>query len=166
MDGVNDLKKMGEKSESYYLDNDFRCSEAVLRVIWENFKTGLPEEIVSLATGFPHGVGGAGCICGALAGGTMALGMFFGRSVAKEDDKLKKNMELSNELHKIFKTNHKVTCCKILIKKLTYGSPEHRQQCARFVKEVTEETAKIIIREKGANIVKDGASGSPGPAGQ
>jgi C_GCAxxG_C_C family probable redox protein len=81
---------MGEKSENYYLANDFRCSEAVLRVIWENFKTDLPEEIVSLATGFPHGVGGSGCICGALAGGTMALGMFFGRSAAGEEDKLKK----------------------------------------------------------------------------
>ena len=154
MDVMSDLQKMREKSGRYYLDNDFRCSEAVLKVIWEHFKNDLPEDIVSLATGFPHGVGGSGCICGALAGGTMALGMFFGRSVAKEDDKLKKNMELSNELHNIFKKNHKVTCCRILIKKLTYGSPEHRQQCARFVEEVTEETAKIIIREKGENILK------------
>ena len=151
---MSDLQKMREKSRNYYLDNDFRCSEAVLKVIWENFNTGLPEDIVSLATGFPHGVGGSGCICGALAGGTMALGMFFGRSVAKEDDKLIKNMELSKELHNIFKKNHKVTCCRILIKKLTYGSPEHRQQCARFVEEVTEETANIIIREKGVNILK------------
>ena len=154
MDVTSDVQKMREKSGSYYLDNDFRCSESVLKVIWEKFKTELPEEIVSLATGFPHGVGGSGCICGALVGGTMALGMFFGRSVAKEDDKLKKSMELSNELHNIFKKNHKVTCCRVLIKKLTYGSPEHRQQCARFVEEVTEETAKIIIREKGETILK------------
>ena len=96
----------------------------------------------------------------------MALGMFFGRSVAKEDDKLKKSMELSNELHNIFKKNHKVTCCRVLIKKLTYDSPEHRQQCARFVEEVTEETAKIIIREKGANSLRGGAPGGRGPAGQ
>ena len=138
MDVTSDVQKMREKSKRYYLDNAFRCSEAVLKVLWENFKTELPEEIVSLATGFPHGVGGSGCICGALAGGTIALGMFFGRSVAKEDDKLKKNMELSKELHNIFKKNHKVTCCRILIKKLTYGSPEHRQQCARFAGEVTD----------------------------
>jgi C_GCAxxG_C_C family probable redox protein len=84
----------------------------------------------------------------------MALGMFFGRSAAKEDDKVKKTAELSNELHNIFKTNHKVTCCRVLVKKVTYGSPEHRQQCARIVGELTEETAKIIIREKGADILK------------
>ena len=156
---MSDLQKMREKSESYYLAGDFRCSEAVLKVIWENFKTELPEDIVSLATGFPHGVGDSGCLCGALSGGTMALGMFFGRSVAKEDDKVKKAMKLTNELHKIFKENHKVTCCRVLTKKLTYGSPEHRQQCAQFVGEVIEETAKIIIREKGASILKSCASG-------
>ncbi|MCW8799921.1 MAG: hypothetical protein OQK71_03230 [Desulfobacter sp.] len=29
-----------------YMDEDFRCSEAMLRVIWENLKTELPEEAV------------------------------------------------------------------------------------------------------------------------
>ena len=119
----------------------------------ENFKTELPEDIVSLASAFAHGLGGSGCICGALAGGTMALGMFFGRSEAKEDDKVKKAKELSNELHNIFKKNHKVPCCRVLTKKVTHGSPEQKQQCARNTGEVTGETAKIIIREKGANIL-------------
>jgi C_GCAxxG_C_C family probable redox protein len=154
MDVTSALQKMRDKAGSYYLAGYFGCSETVLKVIMENFKTELPEDIVSLATGFRHGVGGSGCICGALSGGTMALGMFFGRSAPKEDDKVKKAMELSNELINIFKANHKVTCCRVLIKKVTYGSPEHRQQCARFVQEVTQETAKIIIREKGATIFK------------
>ena len=154
MDVTSELQKMREKAESYYMAGDFYCSETVLKVICENFATELPDDIVSLASAFPHGVGGSGCICGALVGGTMCLGMFFGRSAAKEDDKVKKTCELSNELHNIFKKNHKVTCCRVLIKKVTYGSPEHRQQCARYAGEMTEETAKIIIREKGEHILK------------
>jgi len=153
VDVMSDVQKIREKAEKYYLEGDFGCSETVLKLILENFKNDMPEEIVSLATGFRHGVGGSGCICGALSGGTMALGLFFGRSAAKEDDKVKKAMALSKELHDIFKKNHKITCCRILIKKLTYGSPEHRQQCARFVGEVIEETAKIIIRELGEGIL-------------
>lgn len=149
---TSDLQKMREKAENYYLAGDYHCSETVLKVILENFKTGLPEEILSLATGFPRGGGGAGCICGALAGGTMALGMIFGGSKAKEDDK--KALELSHELHKIFKEKHKVACCRVLTKKVVHGSPEQRQQCARFSGEITEETARIIIREKGADILK------------
>jgi len=154
MDVTSELQKMREKAESYYMSRDFGCSETVLKVILENFKTELPEDIVSLASGFPHGVGGAGCMCGALAGGTMALGMIFGRSAAKDIDKVKKTMELSLELHNLFKDKHKVTCCRVLTKKVEHGSPEHIQQCARFAGEVTEETAKIIIREKGADILK------------
>jgi C_GCAxxG_C_C family probable redox protein len=125
-----------------------------LKVICEHFATELPEDVVSLASAFAHGVGGSGCICGALVGGTMALGMFFGRSEAKEDDKIKKAKELSHELHDLFKKNHKVPCCRILTKNVTHGSPEQKQQCARIVGEVTEEAAKIIIREKGTNVLK------------
>ena len=154
MDVTSELQKMREKAESYYMAGDFYCSETVLKVICENFATELPDDIVSLASAFPHGVGGSGCICGALVGGTMCLGMFFGRSAAKEDDKVKKAMELSNELHNLFKKKLKAACCRVLTKNLERGSPEHKRQCARIAGRVTEETAKIIIREKGANILK------------
>jgi len=158
VDAMTHVKKIREKAESYYLEGDFGCSETVLKLILENFKNDMPEEILSMTTGFRHGIGGSGCLCGALSGGTMALGLFFGRSAPKEEEKVNNVMKLSKELHGIFKMNHKITCCRILIKKLTYGSPEHRQQCARFVGEVIEETAKIIIREKGADILKGGAA--------
>jgi C_GCAxxG_C_C family probable redox protein len=154
MDVTSELQKMREKAESYYMAGDFYCSEAVLKVICEHFATELPEDIVSLASAFPHGVGGSGCICGALVGGTMCLGMFFGRSTAKEDVKVKKAMELSRELHDLFKKKLKVPCCRVLTKNVVHGSPEHKAQCARIAGRVTEETAKIIIREKGIDILR------------
>jgi hypothetical protein len=45
-------------------------------------------------------------------------------------------------------------CCRVLTKNVTHGSPEHKQQCAPIAGRVTEETAKIIIREKGKSILK------------
>ena len=36
-----------------------------------------------MASGFPVGIGGSGCTCGAIAGGIMALGMVFGRKRSK-----------------------------------------------------------------------------------
>jgi C_GCAxxG_C_C family probable redox protein len=154
MDAETDLKKMREKAEGYYMAGDFYCSETVLKVIHEHFKTGLPADIVSLASPFPHGVGGSGCVCGALVGGSMALGMIFGRTAAKDNEKVKKSMELSHELHDIFKGKQKATCCRVLTRNVEHGSPEHMQQCAQRAALVTEETAKIIIREKGADILR------------
>jgi C_GCAxxG_C_C family probable redox protein len=119
MDVASELQKMREEAESYYSAGDFHCSETVLKVICEHFETELPDAVVSLASAFPRGLGGAGCICGALVGGTMALGMFFGRSAVREEDKAKKAMELSRELHDAFKTKLKSTCCRVLTKKLS-----------------------------------------------
>jgi hypothetical protein len=41
------LRNMHERAESCYPAGDFFCSETVLKVIHENSKTGIPEEIVS-----------------------------------------------------------------------------------------------------------------------
>jgi C_GCAxxG_C_C family probable redox protein len=89
----------------------------------------------------------------------MALGMIFGRSVAKDDDKVKKAMELSQELHNAFKGKHKATCCRVLTRNVEKGSPEHLEQCAERAGFATEETAKIIIREKGAGSLKQKEEG-------
>ena len=38
----------------------------------------IPAKAVKMASGFPVGMGTAGCACGALSGGIMALGLKFG----------------------------------------------------------------------------------------
>jgi len=76
----------------------------------------------------------------------MAIGMFFGRTEAK-DTKVKKTMELAKELHDTFKKQHKSMCCRVLTKDMELGSPVHMEQCIAFTGEVAEEAAKIILRE-------------------
>jgi C_GCAxxG_C_C family probable redox protein len=153
MDMAEILQKLHDRAERCYLEGDFHCAEVVVKVIHEYFTTGMPEGIWAMASGFPRGMGGSGCLCGTVAGSTMALGMFFGRTEAK-DEKVTKAMELAHELHDTFKGKHKVTCCRVLTKNLEFGSPEHLAQCARFAAEMTVETAKIIIREKGEDVLK------------
>ena len=85
------------------------------------FDAGMPETIWNLASGLPGGIGGSGCVCGALAGGSMALGLFFGRK-GPEDREVPRSLALSRELHDIFKAKHKVACCRVLIKKFVVGS--------------------------------------------
>ena len=106
----------------------------------------ISDDIVAMASGFPVGMGGSGCTCGAVVGGIMSIGIFFGRSNAK-DTKVVKTMALSKELHDIFKEKHKCLCCRVLTKGMTLGSPEHMDQCVRITGEVAVEAAKIIVRE-------------------
>lgn len=43
------------------------------------------ENIVKMASGFPIGMGKEGCLCGAVSGGQMALGMVYGRTEGQTD---------------------------------------------------------------------------------
>lgn len=141
-----DFQKIRETAEKYYRDGDFYCSEAIVKTIKDEFKLDISDNVIAAASGFPVGMGGSGCTCGAVAGGIIALGLVFGRTVAK-DEKVNKIMALSNELHDLFKQRHKNLCCRVLTKGMTLGTPEHMKQCIFFTGEVAEEAARIIVRE-------------------
>lgn len=141
-----DLVKIRETAENYYRHGDYFCSEAIVKTIKDEFELNVPDEVIGMASGFPVGMGGAGCTCGAMVGGIMALGLFFGRTEPK-DEKVQKTMALSKELHDLFKKRHKRLCCRILTKGMELGSPTHMDQCVSFTGEVAEEVAKIILRE-------------------
>ena len=64
-------------AEEYYRSGQFYCSEATVKTFNEELGLGYPEEIIRLASGFPLGIGGAGCSCGAVTGGVMATVLGF-----------------------------------------------------------------------------------------
>ncbi len=140
------IKKIKEEAESLYRNGDFFCSEAIVSTIMKNFEIDMPEEMIAMASGFPVGIGKSKCVCGAVTGGIMCIGYFFGRTKGG-DSKVNKTLELANELQESFKNNHKVLCCRILTKGMDMGSGEHKAQCISFTGEMAGKTAEIIARE-------------------
>ncbi len=138
-----DLERIRKIAEDYYRNGDFYCSEAVVKTIIDEFQIDVSEDVIKMASGFPVGMGGMGCTCGALTGGVMAIGLVYGRSQGK-DPKVNKAMELSAKLYQIFCEHHKVSCCKVLTRGMEKGSPEHMEQCIAFTGEMAYEAAKII----------------------
>jgi len=147
------LTVIRDEAANHYLNGDFYCSEAIVAVIRKYLQVDMPIEAVAMASGFPIGVGGAQCLCGAVPGGVLCIGYFFGRTIPK-DTKVNKAMELSNELITFFKSKHKVPCCKVHVEGMELGSDVHKKQCASFTGEVAEKTAEIIVRELNIRISK------------
>jgi len=145
MNKVN-IAKIKEEAEQLYLNGDYYCSEAIVSIIRDYFAPDMPERVIAMGSGFPVGIGGSMCICGAVSGGVIVLGYFFGR-VSPKDTKVQKAMTVSKELHDYFQTNNKVLCCKILCNGLELGSQEQMEQCAKFTGEIAAKTAEIIARE-------------------
>lgn len=143
------VKKIQKDAEELFRGGFF-CSEAVVSAIRSNFELDIPEEVIAMASGFSVGIGRSKCLCGAVSGGVMALGIFFGRTVQK-DPKVEKNLEVAKELHDYFKeaNGKNALCCRILTKEFDMGKGEHKEQCIYFTGLVAAKVAEIVVREFG-----------------
>lgn len=146
------VKKIIEDAENNYRGGFF-CCEALMQAIRDNFELDVPEEVIAMSSGMSVGAGRSGCMCGALNGGILALGMFFGRTEPKgpQDPKVVKCMQLTNELHDWFReaNGKKAVCCRVLTREFDMGKGEHKPQCIRFTGMCAGKVAEIIIRELG-----------------
>lgn len=124
--------KVACEAEGLYRSGKMHCAEAALTALKNNFRPEIPDAIVQAAAGFGGG-SGTGCICGAVSGATMALGLIF-----PEDKKRVK--KLTQELHKWFKDSYGATCCKIVL-------ANHKGVCAELTGRVAGQTALLASRD-------------------
>ena len=143
------VAKIAKDAEDLFRGGFF-CSEAVVSSIRSNFEMDVPKEVIAMASGFPIGIGRSKCLCGAVSGGVMAIGLVFGRTVQK-DPQVEQTLLLSKELHDWFKeaNGKNALCCRILTKEFDMGAGEHKEQCIHFTGLVAGKVAEMIIREKG-----------------
>ena len=157
MNQTVNIKQVQYDAEELFRIGGFYCSEAIMSSIRKNIDPNMPEALISAASGFPIGVGRAKCMCGAVSGGVLALGYFFGRTSPSTitDPKSQKCMELAHELQESFRKNHKTLCCHIHVKGMDMQSGEHKKQCVAFTGEMAAKAAELIARELGTKLVYD-----------
>ncbi len=142
------LNGVQAKAEELFRSGTFFCSEAIVQTINEFLGKPYEEDVVKLASGFPIGMGKAGCLCGAVSGGQMALGMVYGR-VAGEPmpDRM---FELAKGLHDYIKDEYKSTCCRVITKEWTgdnFKSPERKNHCITITGKVARWVAEKMIED-------------------
>jgi len=135
-----------KKAEKHYRQGRFFCGESVLRGIVDVSGQKERRALVALASGFGTGMGEAGCACGAVVGGIMALGLFFGRTMPG-DPKVNACMALARELHDQFRAKHRSVCCRVLNRGVVHDSPEQQENCAQRTADAAGIAAAIIARE-------------------
>ena len=70
-----------------------------------------------LASGLAEGLGGSGCLCGALSGGVLALGLFMGKDGRSLFNASGSSFSTAL-LHREFAERFGSACCKVLSKKV------------------------------------------------
>ena len=127
-----------------YVKDQFVCSEAVLYTIHRILGGPLPVEIVRLASGFAGGIGKSGYVCGALAGGVMALGLAFGRSEAGAS--CPKLTPATRELLEWFNQAFGSSCCATLTKKIGAFGLKESNRCGVMTGETAARTMELILK--------------------
>lgn len=136
-----------ETAEQYFRSGGYFCSEAVVQTINDMMGKPLPQEAVKMASGFPIGIGRAGCICGAISGGVMALGLKYGRTAPGQA--APDILPISAELHDHIRDQYKSTCCRVIVRDLgEFGGPARKAHCIKITGEVAAWVADKMLEGK------------------
>ena len=123
----------------------------MIRVLGEDLNFD-KEQAGKMATPFGGGVSRMGTVCGALVGGSMALGFCYGRTKAEEKDKREKTYAKVQDMLREFEKEFGTLQCKGLIH-LNLLDPEDRKKfqelkltnrCAGFVAFVVQKTRGLL----------------------
>ncbi|HPS58424.1 MAG TPA: C-GCAxxG-C-C family protein [Spirochaetota bacterium] len=133
------------KSAIDYHKEGFNCAESIFLAFRERVAPEISTEAVRMATPFGAGMGHAGCLCGALAGSVMIIGILKGRTTP--DVPRKEPYALSGEFHNRFKERFGATCCRVL-NRHRFGTAEQGATCGEIING-TEEILSEFLREKG-----------------
>jgi C_GCAxxG_C_C family probable redox protein len=126
-------------------NNGYSCSEAIVRGAYE---TGIIDQEIDIelinqvAQPFSGGMS-SGCICGAVAGAQIVLGLLFGRKNLSIPSKYMKN--IAAEFIDKFKEKRKTTCCRALSAGFGDDQIARRANCVSIVKDAAEIIEEIMF---------------------
>ncbi len=120
-----------ELASEHFSRDGFNCAESVLYGVARALGLPADEQVLRAATPFGGGIGLAGCTCGALSGGAMALGLALGR-VTPDADQKKVAYTHAERLWRRFVERAGGEDCREL-NSLGFQHPGHKQFCSRFV---------------------------------
>lgn len=116
----------GERAGALF-DSGMNCAQSVLQAT-----TGIDDpQLLEVCDAFGGGIDGRQCLCGAISGGVIALG-------------LKGKKKLAGRLVDNFRDRHKVTCCKGLSAPFDWLSDRHLANCRRLTVATAEDVATML----------------------
>ncbi|VVM06914.1 hypothetical protein MAMC_01338 [Methylacidimicrobium cyclopophantes] len=100
--------------------------------------------------GFGGGLGQGRCLCGAVNGAAVFLGLLLSeergadeaRGGGRDHQRHSRVDQAIQRLESLFKGRYRANCCKWLTRKIEWGTPAHLEHCVSL----TGETAKMLLR--------------------
>lgn len=141
------VSRITERARNLYLTRQLLCTEAVMVSLNRGLNGGLTDDqAVAMSAPFSIALGESGCLCGALSGAVMAVGLFLGNGRPYRNRKASR--ESARRLHDQFKASHGATCCRALTKQVRHDAKAHFLQCADLTAEAAGMAARLILQKR------------------
>lgn len=135
------IRAVAAKAQALFDGKEMLCSDAVLSAINEGLDCGLdPETARGLAVACGNGLGGSGCLCGAVSGAVMGLSLVLSPSLPPGEVR-----RTAAELHNRFKELHGSTCCRVLTRKVKDDPARHMTHCSGLTRSGAELAVEAIL---------------------
>ncbi|MBW2709531.1 MAG: C_GCAxxG_C_C family protein [Deltaproteobacteria bacterium] len=138
-----------ERAKDFFLSKQLYCSEAVLVTLNHGLGGGMTDDLaIRISSTLPEGLAGSGCLCGALGGAVLALGLFLGRDWPGSQRDSHHALVGTRELHDLFVKRFGATCCRVLSKEVKHLPKQHFEQCAGLTGAAAAFATEIVLRER------------------
>jgi len=138
----------GSRAAHLFLTKQLWCTAAVLLTCNRGLGGGMPDELaIRLTSGLGDGLSGSGCTCGALSGGVLVLGLFFGSGRMGPYGN-RTTTAATRQLHERFKREFGATCCRVLTRSVRSGSKAHYEKCSRYTALCTQWAAEMVLHQQ------------------
>lgn len=116
----------------------YNCSQAVLLAGAEALSLEIPSEVIKATAGFSGGIGYSGCVCGALTGAVMLIGLTRSEANVRRN---RKAIKESAKLYRWFEKEFSTPCCI----EIRQGRPFSNKEVERRCTEITAQTARKVV---------------------
>lgn len=139
MEGKN--TELAYERAAKYFKEGYNCSQSVLKAGAETLGLRIPSDIIKATTGFSGGIGYSGCVCGALTGAVMLIGLARATMDAGRNKKNKRVAKESALFYRWFERNFSSPCCRAIRQGRPFFNKEVEKRCT----ELTAQTARRVV---------------------
>ncbi|MCU0604916.1 MAG: C-GCAxxG-C-C family protein [Desulfobacterales bacterium] len=133
------------RAKNLFLSRRMDCSEAVLVTLNQGLGGSLEaEQALALAAPFSEGIGRSGCMCGAVAGALLAIGILV-CGTARTGRSRSESRKAAAEFMDSFKSAFGSSCCRILSNKGARGSASRFARCSELTAAAASTAAVLIL---------------------
>lgn len=153
MEETKTMPQQAAEHAKNYFRQGLNCSECVMATFLDLHGSDLPNEILSLASGFGGGMGHTKNTCGAITGAVMALSAVVGRKNPLEKETMAERIQ---ELHKIYEIEGRMVeeikekygtliCSELSAPMGDFEGKTRKKNCMQIISECTEIAMRYVL---------------------